>query len=291
MRISRHLWWLSSLLSCAALPAFSAAIGQTTAKIALPPQASEITTLRFCYQDKTLPPYYLYSGVVPSENPGASIEHLQALVKAVPKLQLELFRLPWKRCLAALQNGEADALIASYQPERLQFAHYPLQNGQPDAKRAFSAHATCFVSQPDAIWHWDGKQISGTDQLVVARPYGYAPIKLKNQDKLLMHYTLSGTMDLRLLQAGRVQAVTSLCEIAGKEIQSYNITNRGLKMVRPPISYNTGYLVFSLPFYAKHQAQADALWQQLQVNKAEAIYHKYIELNYQANDDVNEPPP
>lgn len=240
------------------------------------------TTLRFCYQDKPLPPYYLHSGPVPGNNPGASIEHLQQLVQAVPGLQLQLIRLPWKRCLAALETGEVDALIASYQPERRRFARFPLRDGKPDPSRAFAAHATCFVSRPDATWRWDGAQILGIDKLVVARPYGYAPIKLTKPDSVLMHYTLSGTMDLQLLQAGRVQAVTSLCEIAGKDIQSYNITNRGLVMVRPPISYNTGFLVFSQPFYLEQQALAEALWQQLKVNKAEAIYHKYIDLNYQA---------
>lgn len=239
------------------------------------------TELRFCYQDKALPPYYLYNNAIPQTLPGASIEHLQQLVAAVPDLTLKLQRLPWKRCLAALASGEVDALISSDQADRHQYAQYPLLQGRADPQRAFARHATCFVARQDATWQWDGHKISGSKTLVVARPLGYAPIKLADPDSVTMHYTLSGTMDLQLLQAGRVQAVTTLCEIAGKTVQSFNVAERGLQIIRPPISYNTGYLVFSKQFYQRHQAKADALWQQLRHDKAEAIYHRYIQLDYE----------
>lgn len=239
------------------------------------------TDLRFCYQDKALPPYYLYNNAIPQTMPGASIEHLQQLVAAVPDLTLKLQRLPWKRCLAALAAGEVDALISSDQPDRHQFAQFPLLDGQADPNRAFARHATCFAAQRDAKWRWDGEKISGIKPLVVARPYGYAPIKLAEPDSVTVHYTLSGTMDLQLLKAGRVQAVTTLCEIAGQEVQSFNVSERDLQIVRPPISYNTGYLVFSKAFYRQYPNKAAALWLQLQHNKAEAIYHRYIQLNYE----------
>lgn len=246
---------------------------------ALPVQSN--TALRFCYEDKPLEPYYRGQGaIVPKDNPGATIEHLQLLVSKVPGIRLQLERRPWKRCLAKLQQGETDAVVASYRPEREDIGVYPMLNQQPDPKRAFSQHQTCLVQKAGSNWHWNGHEVSGIESLVVARPLGYAPLLVPGPKQVLMHYTLSGTMDLELLQAGRVHAVTTLCNIAGQSVVSPNILQRGLKVLTPPLHSNVGYLLFSRQFYQQQRASADALWQQLQANKGTEIYQRYVSMSY-----------
>jgi polar amino acid transport system substrate-binding protein len=253
-----------------------------TASSFLPVSATDISAkpgseLTFCYEDKSLPPYYLGNDQqIPKHNPGASIEHLHRLAAAVPNLTLRLTRLPWKRCLAALKTGQVDAVIASYQPEREALGQYPMLGKAPDPKRGFGEHQTCLVSRKDADWQWDGERFSGVDELIIARPLGYAPLKSKVQQKMTMHYTLSGTMDLDLLEKGRIHAVTTLCQIAGHSTAAAKeMTARGLKVLQPPLYRSTGYLVFSHQFYQQHPDFAAALWQQLAKDKAADIYLRY----------------
>jgi len=233
--------------------------------------------LKFCYEDKMLFPYYLGSGpLIPAQRPGASIEHLELLIQKVPQLQLEMVRMPWKRCLAALANNEVDAVIASYHQERTEFARYPLLQQQPDPKRAFAEHHTCLVSRQDAEWSWDGQRIIGGNEIVIGRPLGYAAITSPVGQKFQMHYTLSGTMDLDLLKKGRINAVTTLCNINGQQFTAQFIVDRGLKVLHPPLYSNTGYLVFSIDFYQRQQALADSLWNQLALDKGSEIYQRYL---------------
>jgi polar amino acid transport system substrate-binding protein len=248
-----------------------------TGLLLLCPATYAAVPLTFCYEDKMLFPYYLGTGpVIPSQQPGASIEHLKQLVQKVPELQLELVRMPWKRCLAALKNNEVDAVIASYHPERVAFARYPMQQQQPDPRRAFAAHQTCLVSRQDAEWSWNGQQIVGSNEIVIARPLGYPAITSPVGQKFQMHYTLSGAMDVELLEKGRINAATTLCDINGQQFTASFITSRNLKVLHPPLYSNTGYLVFSIDFYQKQQALADRLWDQLALDKGSEIYQRYL---------------
>ncbi len=243
--------------------------------------AKSAVALRFCYEDKPLEPYYRGHGAqVPKDYPGATIEHLYQLTAAVPGVSLTLERLPWKRCLSKLQAGETDALVASYRPEREDIGNYPMLDGKPDPSRAFSEHHTCLVKKADSQWTWDGERVQGIDSLVVARPLGYAPLIVPGPQQVSMHYTLSGTMDLDLLQAGRIHAVTTLCKIAGQAVVSSVISDLGLQVLQPPLHSNTGYLVFSKQFSERHPQLSAALWRELQLNKAIPIYRSYLKLHF-----------
>ena len=245
----------------------------------LPPPlvAAEQIGLKFCYEDKTLYPYYLGQGfAVAEKKPGATIEHLQQLVAQVPQLRLELQRQPWKRCLAALQLNEVDAVVASYRPDRADIGRYPMLNAKPDPKRAFAEHHTCLVSRPDATWRWDGKNLIGINEIVIGRPLGYAPLRSPPGQKFQMHYTLSGTMDLDLLEKGRIHAVTTLCQISGIPFTARPIRQKGLTVLYPPLYGNTGFLLFSHGFYQQHPLVAEQLWRALASNRGSAIYQRYL---------------
>jgi polar amino acid transport system substrate-binding protein len=246
------------------------------------PSSAKALELRFCYEDKQLRPYYFGdNNQIPAERPGATIEHLQLLTTLVPNLSLKLERLPWKRCLAKLASGETDAVVGSYAKEREKLGRFPLNTQKkPDPTRAFAEHQTCLVTRKDAKWGWDGKKFIGIEQVVIARPLGYAPLQSPEKQKIVMHYTLSGTMDLDLLERGRVNAVTTLCKIAGENAVTPYIQDRDLKVLMPPLYTNTGYLIFSHQFYNANSQLAEQLWQQLAENRGQAIYHSYLDLMF-----------
>jgi len=246
------------------------------------PSTAKALELRFCYEDKQLRPYYFGdNNQIPTERPGATIEHLQLLTTFVPNLTLKLERLPWKRCLAKLASGETDAVVGSYAKEREKLGRFPLNSQKrPDPTRAFAEHQTCLVTRKDTKWGWDGKKFIGIEQVVIARPLGYAPLQSPEKQKIVMHYTLSGTMDLDLLERGRVNAVTTLCKIAGENAVTPYIQDRDLKVLMPPLYTNTGYLMFSHQFYNANSQVAEQLWQQLAEHRGQAIYHSYLDLMF-----------
>lgn len=259
----------------------------------LVPSALAANVLRFCYEDKQLRPYYFGdNNQIPAERPGATIEHLQLLTDLMPELELQLERLPWKRCLAKLANGEVDAIIGSYAKEREKIGRFPFnQQKKPDPSRAFAEHQTCLVTRSDAKWSWDGGKFVGIDQVVIARPLGYAPLQSPAKQKIVMHYTQSGTMDLDLLERGRVNAITTLCRIAGENAVTPYIQDRELKVLMPPLYSNTGYLIFSHQFYNQHSAIAEQLWQLLAENRGQAIYHSYLDLMFRLAPATTKTPP
>ena len=252
-------------------------------------RATEV--MRFCYEDKQLRPYYFGdNNQIPLEQPGATIEHLQLLASLMPSLSLKLERLPWKRCLAKLASGEVDAIIGSYAKEREKIGRFPFdKNQKPDPTRAFSEHQTCLVTRADATWHWDGQHFIGIDQVVIARPLGYAPLKSPDKQKIVMHFTLSGTMDLDLLERGRVNAVTTLCRIAGENAVTPYIQERNLKVLLPPLYSNTGYLIFSHQFYNRNRELAEQMWTLLAQNRGQTIYHRYLEVMFRLPPQVTKP--
>ena len=242
------------------------------------------TTLNFCYEDKQLRPYYFgNSNEVPADHPGATIEHLQQITDSL-HIKLNLVRLPWKRCLAQLHQGTIDAVIASHSAEREQYAVYPTKEGKPDPSRAFAEHETCLVVRPGNNWFWDGQKFQGIDKVVIARPLGYAPLKTSDDSKISIHYTLSGTQDLDLLEAGRVNAITTLCTIAGENAVTPSLQGRKLEVVYPALYRNTGYLVFSKAFYQLRPNLSRQVWDALQKNKGTPIYQHY--LNWMQHEDA-----
>jgi len=67
--------------------------------------------------------------------PGIEIE-LYRLMAARLNLQLEMVRIPWKRCLSEVKQGRADGIFpASFKPERLSLGVYPMRNGKLDPSK------------------------------------------------------------------------------------------------------------------------------------------------------------
>jgi polar amino acid transport system substrate-binding protein len=62
--------------------------------------ANTQTNLLFCYEDKSLPPYFLgESADVPKDKPGATIELMRQLDLKFSELNIKYIRKPWKKML------------------------------------------------------------------------------------------------------------------------------------------------------------------------------------------------
>lgn len=230
---------------------------------------TEEVRLRFCYEDKQLLPYYAEDGQHIPERPGATVEHLQRIIRRIPGLVLVPERYPWLRCQSRLQHSETDAIVAGYHPDRDTLGVYPrLADHQVDYERAVSKHGNCLVRRKDA------DEDQSADGLVVARPRGYVHLGLP--ENMTIVFADSQESAYRLTASGRVHATLALCLVNGIRGEDPALYQHDLKVIYPPLAQSAGFLVFSYAFYEAHPQLAEKLWQsmpQYQQEDAEVYYH------------------
>jgi len=82
-----------------------------------------------CVEDRFWPPNSFF---VNGKAKGTHISLLEAAFKAI-NLEYSFLKMPWKRCLAAVEKGEVDAVLAAeFREERKQIFRYPA--GTPGAQ-------------------------------------------------------------------------------------------------------------------------------------------------------------
>lgn len=239
--------------------------------------AASAVTLKFCYQDQALSPYYFGSGAqVPTIWPGATIEHLQHLVAKVPKLQLELVRYPWNRCLKYLQAGSVDAVVANYSENREELGVFPKRDGKPDQSRMFTRQDVCLVTTKTLASKWNGRFFDINQKVSVTRQTPRFKLAPQIEAQFNFVQTSAEANSLQMLAQGRVQVVTHVCQIKGQKVVTKLFDPQTMVMLQPPIHQLHGYLLFSRQFYQQQPAIAEALWQNL-ADPQLAIYQKYLE--------------
>ncbi|SNY42045.1 amino acid ABC transporter substrate-binding protein, PAAT family [Arsukibacterium tuosuense] len=238
----------------------------------VPGNSKEQVTLRFCYEDKQLLPYYAGNSTEVPVAPGAAIEHLQRATAAVG-ISLSLVRMPWLRCLQQLADNKVDALVAAYSPEREHYTVYPRDElGKPDPSKAINTNALCLTHRFDN--NLQIKMADSSAKLTIARPYGYRPIPLPEHAVLVGAH--SPEQALELVVSGRVDATTITCQINGLAGNRQEIDTLPLKILQPPVYFSVGYLMLSEEFYQQHPANAENLWQVLPTTLNRERYIEYL---------------
>lgn len=257
-----YLSLLSSIASADVLPT-------TPDQIGVPP-----VTLRFCYEDKQLLPYYAGNSAAVPELAGATIEHLtRAAYEA--GISLELVRMPWLRCLQQLEDNSVDALVAAYDESRAHFTRYPVTaEGTPDPTLAINQLGLCLAYRYDNMLP---DKITSNLSITVSRPLGYRPIPFQTNTVLVPAH--SPEQALELVVSGRVDATTVLCELNGIKAQEQHLNQLPVLIMYPPLYQSDGYLMLSQAFYEQYPQYAAQLWQALPQTLDKSRYLQY--LNYQ----------
>lgn len=237
--------------------------------------APQGTTLRFCYEDKQLLPYYTGNGQGIPDMPGATIEHLR-LAATKAGIVLQLVRLPWLRCLQQLEDNSVDALVAAHDPDRAHYTVYPKlrDDGSPDPAKAINQLALCLAyrydnSLPDNINH-------PAKQITISRPLGYKPIPFPQNTVLVA--ANSPRQALELVVSGRVDATTVLCELNGIKAKEQHLSQLPVLLLYPPLHTSYGYLMLSNDFYQRNPALSEQLWQWLPETLNKQRYLDYMTL-------------
>ena len=234
--------------------------------------AADNASLRFCYEDKPLLPFYNGHGDLPAPQPGAAIEHLQAVAKAA-NIELILIRQPWLRCLAQLEANQIDALVAEYAIERAHYMQAPRRpDGEPDANLAMSSFSLCLT------YHQRGElpeKLRQQQEFTLARPLGYRPLPLAKPYVEVSADSISHALEL--VSTGRVDATTVLCELNGIAVEPAELLLRPLQIYPTPVYHSVGYLMFSKAFYQQNPNLAARIWQQVAQQRDTSRYLGYLQ--------------
>ncbi len=229
-------------------------------------------TLRFCYEDKQLLPYYAGNSAEIPAQPGATIEHLRRATTAAG-LTLELLRMPWLRCLQQLEDNSVDALVAAYDENRAHYTRYPtLPDGTADPSRAINQLGLCLAYRFDNSLE---EKISSQSAITVSRPLGYRPIPFPANTALVPAH--SPEQALELVVSGRVDATTVLCQLNGINAKEQHINRIPVLLLYPPLYQSDGYLMLSQGFYQQYPQHAERLWQALPATLDKNRYLQYLD--------------
>ncbi|MFT7724028.1 MAG: hypothetical protein QM788_14570 [Roseateles sp.] len=123
---------------------------------ALPAEAGPRPLWRVCVPDLVAPPY-LYNDPA---RPGIA-ERLVVDAGRQAGLDVELLRLPPRRCRTAIEGHETHAVLLSPAAEVQARYLFPSKDGAPDPAQRVATLNFVWIKRKDAPYAWDGTQLSG----------------------------------------------------------------------------------------------------------------------------------
>lgn len=194
-------------------------------------------------------------GTENSQNPGVAFETL-GLIEKHMNVSFVYQRLPYKRCLAYLESGRADAVMtASFKSKRERQGVYPKQNGNLDTGRRVYFSSYYLYIREDSKIRWDGKSFHNLDGRIGAE-LGFSIVDdLKKWG--IQALTFNGPNDcFFLLHKGRLAGVAAHESTGQKFVYKY----KTLKQISPPLISKPYFLIFSHQFYNAYPDLSEKIW-------------------------------
>lgn len=234
------------------LPVLLLAIFILRVHAAAQPGSDSHVTFRFCYEEKSLPPFFLGQGlVIPDKRPGVMIEMLRQLDRTLSGLTVHYSRAPWSRCMEKLKLGHFDGVIANFSPKRLLYGIYPMKNNGPDRQRAMSLASYCLYYTDSSV-RWNGKAFSGNYRLPIAVPRGYSITDFLSQHQQAYLEVNSTQQAFKVLNHHRVSAAVTLCEVGDSLLNSHMNQYQTIQRNPDTLVEQSGYLLVSKQFYQQY---------------------------------------
>ena len=263
--MNNKLIWAAAVLVCLVLAS---------------PLAAE-TVFRIVYFDKENPPRVLGKGTfIDWSKPGITVELIKMVADRVA-MPIEFKRMPWKRCLYAVEHGLADATFhASFKPARAAFGVYPTRDGQLDTSRSIYKNSYVFYARKGSGVNWNGNSISNA-----SRPIGTQLSYSIADDLRKMGYDVeeeaSATNNFDKLEAGRISAYAEIESIADYVLGQDSNRYANIVKLDPPFSEKVYYLLISKAFVEKKPQLAEKIWDAVrdvqQTDAYQQMLKKYME--------------
>jgi polar amino acid transport system substrate-binding protein len=214
---------------------------------------AQAQNIKLCHDDADSSPWLIKDGK------GMNIVLMEAAaVKAGAKL--DIVALPWKRCLAAVEDKSIDgAIAASYKDERAKFAVYPTAGDKPDESRRLHNEEYSLYRAKGNTVSWDGSKFSNLTGSIGAQR-GYSIIdNIKNSGAKVDEGGALPKDNMKKLVAGQVQAVALTSEEGDQLSKAPEFAGKVDKLT-PPLIQKPYYVIFGKDFYSKNQKVVENVW-------------------------------
>lgn len=191
--------------------------------------------------------------------------HSQLAAKAfsLAQVDIELIRLPWKRCLHETSIGQMDAAIGvGWTFDRQQQLAFPLNEQQkPDANFCLVQVNYHLYTHQQSELGWDGEKLHQL-KFGVAAPKGFVVEQKLQQLNALSTLPSDVNSGLELVLKQRLDGYVLAEFVAEAQLQQHP-ERQQIKKLQPPFYQQPLFLVFS-PTLAKQQPQlVQKVWQQI----------------------------
>lgn len=223
--------------------------------------------LTFCHEDQDSYPWLM------TDKSGLNLELLGLVEQTLP-VKFSYVSVPWKRCLSGLQQGTYDgAFASSFKVERMRVGRYPMAvDDQPDtSKRLHISDYALYRRRGDAL-SWDGStfqqlngrigSLSGFSIVSFLRERG-AEVDETSRDPLAL---------LQMLQHGRIEAAALQSQRADFILQAQPMLAARIEKVESLLEEKPYYLMLSKTLVADHPALAQAIWDEIALQRESATY-------------------
>ena len=203
---------------------------------------------RIVFMDKENPPRILGDGTfIDSNKPGISVELIEMVAERVG-IKFTFERMPWKRCLAMVEYGSADATFhASYKENRAVYGIYPTHNGMLDSTRAIYINRYVLYTLKGSNVNWDGKTLHNVTQAIGAQ-LSYAVVTDLTKMGHKVEEVSSIDKNLNKLLSGRISAYAEIETIADSKITKNIEKYSNIQKLKPPLREKDYYLLISKKF-------------------------------------------
>jgi polar amino acid transport system substrate-binding protein len=260
MRRLFHLapWRLPRILSLTALLYFPVACLAADARLAL----------RICTFDQPYPPLMMPDGS------GQAQELLRRGANNLP-LAISQVILPRPECLSRVRSGEADATMAAFVPERLEYCAYPMQGLHVDEGGALGVLRFMVFRRRDSDLGWDGHRFSNLGRQPVGVQTGFLHGALLRQMGVVLDEGSSSTeTNLAKLAQSRVAAVIGM-DGEGDAVITQKYRDQ-IETLPDPFHLTPVYLAVNRQYYLAHKGAIDAYWSALRQVRQSSDYQHYL---------------
>ncbi|NRR30727.1 hypothetical protein HSX11_11085 [Oxalobacteraceae bacterium] len=227
---------------------------------------AQALTLRLCTFDRALYPYTM---------PDGSGLAQQLLRRTGKGLQIDVNNMiaPRARCLALLQSGEVDALVAAFLPERMEYGAYPMTGEQPDARTALAVVRFMVYRRRGSNIGWDGQHFSNLGQQPVGVPLGFIhEAMLRKLGAVIDGGGLGSEQNFDKLAQNRLAAVVAL-EEEGKPLIELKYREQ-IEALPFPLHQTPLYLLVNRMYYIANKQKIELYWSALRQRREAPDYRQ-----------------
>ncbi len=194
---------------------------------------------------------------------------------------IEIVKMPWKRCLASLESNSVDAIFAaSFKEKRLKFGVYPTADGKPDGSKQIHPGSYSLYVAKGSNLSWDGSSFNNLTGKIGA-PAGYSIIDKLTANGAKVHEAKSTLLLMKMLANNRIAGAAALTPQGDRVLKGNPDLAAKIVKIEVPLVEKPYFLMFSHDMAKNKTSTMQAFYNEMEKVRNSDQY-KQIYDNYMA---------